>query len=164
MEQKKVGLYDVRWIRWVAAPHHALIHQEALHCHGRNSLSTRLCGTNFTQICLLPKYSRGIHVWGIIPWLMCSWSSINFRLIHWSLATIIKTFTTASRCRAVDGRPLLGSSSRPCHLLWILKLGDMGTRNSFISITVLSILYVFSSVFPKYETKLTFSHAVPLCF
>ena len=73
MEQNKVSLYEVRWIRWVAALHHALIHQEALYCHGRKSLSTRLCGTNSTQICLFPKYSRGI--WGIVPWLMCSWSS-----------------------------------------------------------------------------------------
>jgi hypothetical protein len=57
-----------------------------------------------------------------------------------------------------------GSSSRPCHFLWIFKLGDIGTRNSFISMTVLSILYIFVSVFPKFETKLMFSHAVPLYF
>jgi len=44
------------------------------------------------------------------------------------------------------------------------KLEDMGTRKSFISITLLSILYVFVSVFPKFETKLMFAYVVPLCF
>jgi hypothetical protein len=65
----------------------------------------------------------------MVPWSMCSWSSIHIKPIHWSLATITQTFTTASRCRAADG-----SGSRPCHFLWIFKLGDIGKRKSFISI------------------------------
>jgi hypothetical protein len=118
---------------------------------GRMSSSTRLCGTNFTQICLFPKYSWG--VWGKVPWSMCSWSSIHFRLMCWSLATITQTFTTASRCQAVDGCPLLGLSSRPCHFLWIFKLGDIGKRKSFISINSFKHSVCFCICLPQVWNK-----------
>lgn len=138
----------------MAVTHHAAICHEALHCHGK----MRLCGTDFVQVFLFPKFSW--RIWHIISLLTCSLYS-NFRVILLSVATSLWTFVTVFWFWAVDNLPLLGSSSRPSCLFQSFKpFDDMGMEYSFISINSVKHFICFHGCFTEFETNLMLAIAV----
>lgn len=75
--KKKISWLKVMCMRWESNLNHAAVHQEALHCHSSELPVVWDC-VKLTYIHLPPSP---------IIWVKCSWSSINFRVIWWSLAT-----------------------------------------------------------------------------
>lgn len=74
----------------------------------------------------------------IISFLMCSWFTMNVRIIWWSLDTSSQNFAPLSRFWAVDGCPLLRLSSWSSHpSLYLWNCSKTCMRQSFISIKIL---------------------------
>jgi hypothetical protein len=88
--------------------------------------------------------------------LMCSWSSISFRVMQWSLARISQTFATVSRFRhftdaqSLDHHYLASQceSLKPC---W-----DRHMRQNFISINTIKHIVCLCSCIPEFETDVNF--------
>lgn len=108
-EYKKVSWHEAVWIMWLALPHHAMIHEEVLHNHGRMSTCQQLMEQTLRKPFSLPSSWR---IRQIIFKLICSWFSVCFMVLQCSLATSSLTFATVSIFRALDGCPVLVLYSR----------------------------------------------------
>ena len=126
---------------------------------GRTNSSTRLYGTNFMQIHLLPRYSTRISY--IIPQLMCVSTVISFQVIQWSLVQVNQllqtrlsnTFANQSFKQVTIIHTLSIFMVLMSHPESFKPFKDMCMGKSFISIYIFKYFMCFSRYFPEFETK-----------